>query len=236
MGTGKSILIVEDETDLAGMLSYHLEREGYSCRQASNGEIALAEIQRHPPDLILLDRMIPKISGDEVVRRIKGEPRTAPIPIVMLTAKAEESDQLVGFALGAEDYVTKPFSIKVLIARVEAVLRRREKLDEGTEILTAGPIVLDHGRHEVTVEGAAVNLTATEFRILATLMNAHGRVLDRDRLIDVVLGDNVAVTNRTIDVHVAALRKKLGTAAGWVQTVRGVGYTFRPSGSVTAMD
>jgi DNA-binding response OmpR family regulator len=236
MGSGKSILIVEDETDLAGMLSYHLEREGYSCRQASNGEIALAEIQRHPPDLILLDRMIPKISGDEVVRRIKGEPRTASIPIVMLTAKAEESDQLVGFALGAEDYVTKPFSIKVLIARVEAVLRRREKLDEGTEVLTAGPIVLDHGRHEVTVVGTRVNLTATEFRILATLMNAHGRVLDRDRLIDLVLGDNVAVTNRTIDVHVAALRKKLGTAAGWVQTVRGVGYTFRPSGSVTAMD
>lgn len=227
MSQRKSILIVEDEADLAEVLCYHLEREGYACRQAPDGALALAEVRRQVPDLIVLDRMLPKASGDEVVVRLKRDPQTASIPVIMLTAKAEETDELVGFALGADDYVTKPFSPKLLLARIAAVLRRREAATGEAEVLSAGPITLDRSRHEVTVSGSPVALTATEFRVLAALMAARGRVLDRTQLIDTVLGSGVAVTNRTIDVHIAALRKKLGSAAGWIQTVRGVGYTFR---------
>jgi len=227
MDSGKAILIVEDESDLADALSYHLEREGYKCRRARDGEAALAEVSRSRPDLIVLDRMLPKLSGDEVATRLRRDPHTADIPIIMLTAKAEDADELVGFALGADDYVRKPFSIKLLLARVAAMLRRDRAAQQESEVLSAGPVVLDRGRHEVTVEGRSVTLTATEFRILAALMGAGGRVLDRGQLIDAVLGQNVAVTDRTMDVHIAALRKKLGTAAAWIQTIRGVGYTFR---------
>lgn len=227
MATDKSVLIVEDEADLAELLAFHLQKDGYQCRRAGDGSTALAEVARHPPDLIILDRMLPKLSGDEVATRLKRDPRTQLIPIVMLTAKADELDELVGFALGADEYIRKPVSIKVLLARVGAVLRRKEAAEQGSESLSAGPIVLDKARHEVTVDGGTVQLTATEFRVLGALMQAKGRVLDRGRLIDLVIGSGVAVTNRTIDVHVASLRKKLGGAASWIQTVRGVGYSFR---------
>ncbi len=227
MTHGRSILVVEDEADLAELLCYHLEKEGYTCRRLHDGLSALAEVRRQAPDLILLDRMLPGASGDEVAQRLKRDPRTAAIPIVMLTAKAGETDELVGFAMGADDYVSKPFSMKLLLARIAAVLRRRESAAEEGEVLTAGPIVLDRGRHEVTVEGEPIALTATEFRVLAALMAGRGRVLDREQLLDLVLGSGAAVMNRTIDVHVAALRRKLGSAAGWIQTVRGVGYTCR---------
>jgi two-component system phosphate regulon response regulator PhoB len=227
MTYGRSILVVEDEADLAELLCYHLEKEGYTCRRLHDGLSALAEVRRQTPDLILLDRMLPGASGDEVTQRLKRDPRTAGIPIVMLTAKAGETDELVGFAMGADDYVSKPFSMKLLLARIAAVLRRRESAAEEGEVLTAGPIVLDRGRHEVTVEGEPIALTATEFRVLAALMAGRGRVLDREQLLDLVLGSGAAVMNRTIDVHVAALRRKLGSAAGWIQTVRGVGYTCR---------
>lgn len=222
----RSILIVEDEADLAEMLRFHLERDGYSCRRSSDGQAALAESQRHPPDLIILDRMLPRVSGDEVLERLRRDPRTASIPVMMLTAKAEEADQLVGFAMGATDYVTKPFSMKVLLARVAAILRR-DANEAGRDVLTCGPVILDRSRHEVTVEGKPIALTATEMRILAALMNARGRVMERDHLIDTVLGPSVAVTNRAIDVHIAALRKKMQSAAGWIRTIRGVGYAFR---------
>lgn len=225
--TSKSILVVEDELDLADLICYHLQKEGYVCRRQSDGNTALVDAQRDPPALIVLDRMLPTLSGDEVAIRLKRDARTANVPIIMLTAKADETDQLVGFALGADDYIGKPFSMKVLIARVAAVLRRKELAQQAGELLSGGPIRLDRGRHEVTVHDAPVALTATEFRVLAALMNARGRVLDRDKLIDLVLGTGVAVTNRTIDVHIAALRKKLGGASAWIQTVRGVGYTFR---------
>lgn len=227
MPGNKSILIVEDESDLADMISLHLERDGYLCRRQADGNSALAEAQRDPPDLILLDRMLPRMSGDEIVVRLKRDARTADVPIIMITAKAEESEELVGFALGADDYVHKPFSMKLLLARVAAVLRRKEFAEQPGERLAGGPVTLDRGRHEVTVDGLSIPLTATEFRVLAALMAARGRVLDRDHLIDTVLGSGVAVTNRTIDVHIAALRKKLGQAASWIQTIRGVGYTFR---------
>jgi two-component system phosphate regulon response regulator PhoB len=228
---GKTVLLVEDETDLADVVTYHLERDGYTCRRVADGEAALAEVHRRPPDLIVLDRMLPKLSGDEVALRLKRDPRSAAIPIIMLTAKAEETDELIGFALGADDYIRKPFSVKLLLARVAAVLRRESGGAAEREVLTAGPIVLDRGRHEVTVHDETVQLTATEFRVLATLVGANGRVLNREQLIDAVLGHGVAVTNRTIDVHVAALRKKLGPASNCIYTVRGVGYAFRvPAG------
>lgn len=223
----KSILVVEDEADLATVLTYQLEKEGYVTRKQLDGQAAVADATRDPPDLIILDRMLPRLSGDEVAKRLKTDPRTAHVPIIMLTAKTEETDELVGFALGADDYIHKPVTMRLLLARIQAILRRKEDADQPAEVLIAGPITADRGRHQATVSGTPIGLTATEFRVLAALMSARGRVLDRDQLIDQVLGSGVAVTNRTIDVHVAALRRKLGTAAGWIQTVRGVGYTLR---------
>ncbi len=227
MATGKSILVVEDERDLAELLRYNLEREGYACRCVADGRSAVSEAWRSPPDLILLDRMLPELSGDEVIAQLKREPRTAGIPIVMLTAKAEESDALVGFALGADDYVTKPFSMKVLVARIGAILRRMEAAESTEPVLTGGGVELDVSRHEVKVDGRPVAVTAMEFGILRSLMAARGRVLSRAQLIEALLGAGAAVTDRTIDVHITALRRKLGNAGSWIQTVRGVGYAFR---------
>ncbi len=227
LAPGKAVLVVEDEADLANTLAFHLKRSGYDCRLAGDGQTALAEAQRQPPDLIVLDRMLPRVSGDDVAMRLRSDPRTARIPILMLTAKAEETDELVGFALGADDYVRKPFSIKLLLARIQALLRREQVLSETADVLTAGPLVLDRGRHEVTIAGRPVALTAMEFRLLGALMAARGRVLSRNQLIDAALGMGAAVTDRTIDVHIAALRKKLGAAHNWLHTIRGVGYAFR---------
>lgn len=224
----KLILVVEDESDLAETLCYNLQREGHRCDCVSSGSSALERLRVQPPDLIILDRMLPGLSGEEVLKRIKSDPTTARIPVVMLTAKAEESDQLVGFALGADDYITKPFSLKVLLARVAAVIRRNQTPTESADVMVCGPVQLDTARHEVTVEGVSVHLTATQFRLLKTLMGAQGRVLSRTNLIDAAFGTNVAITDRTIDVHLTSVRRKLGEAAGWVQTVRGVGYTLRP--------
>lgn len=227
MMSDKTILVVEDETDLADVLSFQLKREGFRCRVVHDGASAIAEIERNPPDLVVLDRMLPKRSGDEVAMKIKSDNRSKHIPIIMVTAKVEETDELVGFAIGADDYIRKPFSPKLLVARIQAVLRRQENFGKTPEVLSAGPLVLDRARHLVTHEGEPVHLTSTEFRVLATLMGAQGRVLSREQVIDAVLGYGVPVTLRTIDVHVAALRKKIGDAAGWIQTVRGVGYVFR---------
>jgi two-component system phosphate regulon response regulator PhoB len=223
MGSKQFILIVEDETDLAELIQYNLEREGYRCRCVADGEDALAEIRRTRPDLVILDRMLPKLSGDDVLSKLRRGAKTADLPVMMLTAKAEESDELVGFALGADDYVAKPFSMKLLLARVDAVLRRSAARG-ATDVLTIGPITIDRSRRALTVDGDAVRLTTTEFGILWELVAARGRVLSRDQLIDAVLGAGVVVTDRTIDVHVAALRKKLGDASALIETVRGVGY------------
>lgn len=229
----KEILIIEDEVDLAEMLRTNLENEGYKCRCAHDGRSALEEVGRRPPDLILLDRMLPGYSGDEVTRRLKGSARTAGIPIIMVTAKAEEVDEVIGLSLGADDYVTKPFSIKVLLARIDAIFRRAETPKTSPEVVSVGPITVDLNRYEAVVAGASVRLTVTEFKLLRALMVADGRVLDRSSLIDQVLGQGVVVTDRTIDVHVTSLRKKLGEvsagedASKWIQTIRGVGYTLR---------
>ena len=227
MNQVKSILVVEDENDLLEVLSFHLKREGYRCREARDGEAAMVEVHRSVPDLVVLDRMLPKLSGDEVATRLKRDPRTANVPIIMLTAKAEDTDELVGFALGADDYVRKPFSMKLLLARIAAMLRRERGGEDVREVLSAGDVTLDRARHEVKVRSRLIDLTSTEFRILQALISAQGRVLDRGQLIDVVLGPHVVVTDRTMDVHIASLRKKLGSAAGCIRTVRGVGYTFR---------
>jgi two-component system phosphate regulon response regulator PhoB len=226
-GRGKTILIVEDESDAAELLRYSLEREGHQVRRAPDGHSALVEARRSPPDLVLLDRMLPGISGDEVLSQLKRDTRTARIPVIMLTAKAEETDELVGFALGADDYIAKPFSVKLLLARISAVFRRSETTDEEAEVITQGPVTLDRGRHEVTVGGEVISLTATEFRLLGVLMSGKGRVMERTHLVERVMGTEVAVTDRTIDVHITALRRKLKDAATWIQTIRGVGYTFR---------
>lgn len=223
----KSILIVEDEQDLADLICFNLDREGYVCRHAAGGDVALKCVEEERPDLILLDRMLPGLSGDEVVRRLKKDDQTSTIPVVVLSAKDDESDQLVGFALGADDYVTKPCSIKVLVARVNAILRRVESNPELGDVLAEGPLRLLSDRHQLFASGAQVDVTAMEFRIIKALMTARGRVMSRSQLIDAALGIGVAVTDRTVDVHITALRKKLGDASGWIQTVRGVGYAFR---------
>lgn len=227
MPTGKHILVVEDESDLAELLRFNIEREGFSCRSTGDGRGALQQIQASPPDLIVLDRMLPNTSGDEVLAQIRRDPRTARIPVILLTAKVEETDELVGFGLGADDYVSKPFSMKVLIARINAMLRRADAPTASREVFVCGPIRLDRGRHEVTVSDKSLTVTSTEFRILEALLAAGGRVLSRAQLIDAAMGHSVAVTDRTIDVHITALRKKLDAASSWIQTVRGVGYTLR---------
>jgi two-component system phosphate regulon response regulator PhoB len=220
-------LIVEDEADLADLVCFHLNRNGFECRAIGDGAVAWSEAKRSPPDLMILDRMLPGISGDEVAKRMRSEAGTADVPILMLTAKAEHDDELLGFALGADDYVRKPFSMKLLLARVAAMLRRRSESRAQGEIVRAGPMVLDHGRHEVSIDDLPVRLTATEFRLLSSLIRANGRVLSRDQLLNATVGQGAAVTDRAIDVHIASLRRKLTREYDLIQTVRGVGYAFR---------
>jgi two-component system phosphate regulon response regulator PhoB len=220
----KHIVVVEDEADLAELVAYNLERAGYQVRVARDGEAALKLIDSAPPDLVVLDLMIPKVSGLEVARHIRTAPRTSGIPILMLTAKAEEVDQVAGLRAGADDYVTKPFSIKVLLARVEAVLRRTGNGTGETQAFAVGPVAVDLATHTATSGGEALTLTLTEFRILVALMRSKGRVLTREDLMYTAIGPSVMVTARTIDVHMAAIRKKLGRAGVLIRTVRGVGY------------
>jgi len=228
MSVKRTVLVVEDERDLADLLRYNLEQTGYRCRCVGDGEAALAEVRRDAPDLLILDRMLPGLPGDEVIAKLRHEPTTAGIPVIMLTAKAEEADEFVGFALGADDYVAKPFSMKLLLARVGAILRRASTPTTASGVLSVGSIALDRDRREARVDDEPVDLTSTEFGILWELIAARGRVLERQQLIDRVLGASVVVTDRTIDVHVAALRRKLGSAATLIQTIRGVGYVVRP--------
>ncbi|MCX5670695.1 MAG: response regulator transcription factor [Planctomycetota bacterium] len=220
----KRILVVEDEADMAELVAMHLRREGYVVDVAPDGLKALDLIRSQPPDLALVDIMLPILSGTELVTELRQDPRTSAVPVIMMTAKGEESDIVVGLRLGADDYVTKPFSLSVLAARVAAVLRRAAAVTDGTGILKVGPIAIDADRHVVEVDGRAVALTVTEYRLLSALAAARGRVLTRSRLIDQGMGIRAVVTDRTIDVHLASLRRKLGDARGCVQTVRGVGY------------
>jgi two-component system alkaline phosphatase synthesis response regulator PhoP len=233
----KRVLVVDDEKDLVDLISYNLVRNGYEVLAAYNGNEALDVAWREGPDLVVLDLMLPGLDGTEVARRLRADSRTADVPIVMLTAKGEETDVVVGLTLGADDYVTKPFSMKILLARITTVLRRRDQAGSGPGggageggILKAGPLVIDTSKHEVTVDGEPVRLTLTEFRLLAALVAARGRVLTRDQLMDKAMGTDAVVTDRAIDVHVTAIRKKLGEAHRLVHTVRGVGYRLQESG------
>ena len=223
----KRIILVEDEHDMAGLVAMRLRREGYLVEIASDGLEGLERIRSSPPDLVILDIMLPGMPGTEVAKELRADPRTAGVPVVMLTARSEESDIVVGLQFGADDYVTKPFSMSVLLARVAAVLRRSAPVAPGREILKAGPITIDPQRHTVQVSGRAAPLTLTEFRLLTALVAARGRVLTRNQLMDQGMGVDAVVTDRTIDVHLTSLRRKLGQARSCLRTVRGVGYRFQ---------
>ena len=220
----KRVIVVEDERDMADLIAARLKRESYQVECAYDGIEALKKIRADAPDAVLLDLMLPELSGTEVLRELRNDPRTAGVPVVILTAKSEESDVIVGLQLGADDYVTKPFSMSVLLARLEAVLRRAAAGGVAGKVLEVGIVRIDSQQHEVTVDGAAVALTKAEFRLLQALAIARGRVLTRDQLIDQVIGLNTIVTDRTIDVHLTALRRKLGQARNYIKTVRGIGY------------
>jgi len=223
----KRIVIVEDERDMADLVAARLRREGYTVTVAHDGAEGLNLIRSHPPDMALLDIMLPGMTGTDIAAAMRGDARTARVPIIMLTAKSEESDIVVGLKFGADDYVTKPFSLSVLVARMDALFRRlASATTPDKDILRIGPLEIDLPRCEVTLDGAPLTLTRTEFRILTALVTAEGRVLSRNQLIDQGIGMDVIVTDRNIDVHVTMLRRKLGPARDTIQTVRGVGYKF----------
>lgn len=219
-------VVVEDERDVADLIRHTLEREGYQVRHFADGSLAFASIERDPPDVVVLDLMLPSIDGFEVCRRIRANPRTAQIPILMLTARSEDIDQVAGLEVGADDYITKPFSPRVLVARVRSILRRGAHADTQAEFIKIGPIQMDTGRHEVRVAGERVTLTITEFKILLFLATRPGRVRTRFEIVEEVSGD-VDVLERTVDAHVTSMRRKLGAAGEFVETVRGVGYRLR---------
>jgi two-component system phosphate regulon response regulator PhoB len=222
------ILVVDDEPDLLELVHYTLSRAGYQVGCVKSGEEALIQVQSRPPDLILLDLVLPGMDGLEICKRLKREPQTAAIPIVMLTARNEEADVVTGLELGADDYLTKPFSPRVLAARVKAVLRRQQALeDREAEVITRGNLVIHPGHHEVRINNQSVPLTPTEFRILQLLAQRPGWVFSRYQIVDGARGDDAGVTERSVDVHIAALRRKLGGQAGIIETVRGVGYRLR---------
>jgi DNA-binding response OmpR family regulator len=221
----KRIVIVEDERDMAELLAMRLQREHYEVTVAHDGVEGLQKIRNAPPDLVVLDIMLPRMSGTDVLKELRGDPRTADVPVIVLTARSEESDIIVGLHLGADDYVTKPFSMSVLTARVAAVLRRADtSTSQEKGVLTAGPIRVNQDTHQVEVDEEPISLTLTEFRLLAAIVGAKGRTLTRNQLIDHAIGPDAVVTDRTIDVHLTALRRKLGDARKYIQTVRGVGY------------
>ena len=224
----ETILVVDDEEDILELVRHHLKREGYAVQCADSGEKALTAARTGPVDLIILDLMLPGIDGLEVTRQLKNAPQTKHIPILMLTAKGEESDVVTGLELGADDYVTKPFSPRILIARTRAIMRRgsREALDE-TAVIRVHDIEIHPGRRIVMLQGEPVTLTYTEFQVLSILARRPGWVFTRSQIVDMVRGDDYPVTDRSVDVQIVGLRKKLGRFGDTIETVRGVGYRFK---------
>ena len=220
------ILVIEDERALTDVLTYNLEREGYDVTLAHDGLEGLRKAQTLLPDLVLLDLMLPGLGGLEVCRELKAGERTRDIPVVMLTARADETDQVVGFSMGADDYVTKPFSVKVLLQRLKAVQRRRDAGAEQAAVVEHLGVRIDRVRHRAFVGGEELDLTPTEFRLLECLLRQPGRAFSRHQLMDAAIGGGAIVLERTIDVHIKTLRKKLNDA-DLIETVRGVGYRFR---------
>jgi len=224
----ESILVVDDEEDILELVRYNLAREGYQVMCVASGEEVLKAARSSLPDLVVLDLMLPGVDGLEVCKILKRDPKTAGVPIVMLTAKGEEADIVTGLELGADDYVTKPFSPTVLVARIRAVLRRRARAPVGeNEVIKTHDLMIDPGRHEVLVQGNPVELTYTEFRLLHLLARRPGWVFTRYQIVDAVRGEDYPVTDRSVDVHIVNLRKKLGPCSEYIETVRGIGYRFR---------
>jgi two-component system phosphate regulon response regulator PhoB len=223
------VLVVDDEDDLLELVRYNLSKEGYAVECVGSGEEALVAARREPPDLIVLDLMLPAVDGLEVCRRLKGDSRTRDVPIVMLTAKGEERDMITGLERGADDYIAKPFSPRVLTARIKALLRRDEarRRDELETPLEVHELSIHPGRHEVTLAGAILDLTYTEFALLRFLARRPGWAYTRSQIVDAVKGEDYPVTERSVDVQVAGLRKKLGDHGHYIETVRGVGYRMR---------
>ena len=225
----EKILVIEDEPDILEVLNYNLSREGYKVCTSRNGEEGLRLAAKESPDLVILDLMLPGLDGIEVCRRLRQDPVTRSTPVIMATAKSEESDLVLGLGVGADDYIVKPFSPRELIARVQAVLRRGPMRDERAagERIEAGGVVIDATRHEVVIDDAPADLTATEFRLLHFLASHPGRVFDRAHLVSRAIGDHAIVLDRNIDVHIRSIRRKLGEYRDLIETVRGVGYRFK---------
>jgi len=228
----KKLLIVEDDRSLAGVLEYNFNAAGYQVFCAHDGQDGINQARSKQPDVILLDLMIPIVDGIEVCRQLRSESQTRETPIMMLTAKAEETDQLIGFSVGADDYVVKPFSVRVLLERVKSLCRRNERFQNGgSDLIASGGISIDRFKHRASIHGKPIDLTPSEFRLLDTLIRNPGRAFDRSELIESALGGDTLVLERTIDVHIRSLRKKMGDQAQFVETVRGVGYRFREASS-----
>ena len=224
----ESILIIEDDEDIQELVRYNLAREGYRVKAVVSAEEGLRAARAEVPDVILLDLMLPGVDGLELCRMLKADQKVRHIPVIMLTAKGEEADVVAGLELGADDYVTKPFSVKILIARMRTVLRRKAQGEPGDEaVLKAHDLVIHPGRHEVMLKNRKVDLTFTEFRLLHFLARRPGWVFTRQQIVDAVKGEDYPVTDRAVDVQVVGLRRKLGPAGDYIETVRGVGYRFR---------
>ena len=222
-----TILVIDDEKDLIELVRYNLEKEGYDVIAATDGQSGLEVVKKHRPDLVVLDLMMPGLDGLQVCQQLRSDPRSGRIPVIMLTAKATEADRIVGLELGADDYITKPFSPREVVARVKAVLRRSVAHQDEPQLIRGGDLTIDLSGHEVSYKGQRVSLTATEFRILEFLAARPGRVFSRDEIIDSALGNDTSVFDRTVDVHVTAIRRKLGAGGEQIETVRGFGYKFR---------
>jgi DNA-binding response OmpR family regulator len=223
----KTVLVIDDEPDLVRLVEYNLGKEGYLVLSARDGESGLKLARDQSPQAILLDVMLPGADGWEVCKRLRADPKTAGVPIIMLTAKAQEADRVLGLELGADDYLTKPFSVRELAARIKAVRRRLDAGSRPGEVVKAGPLSIDSGRREAAVGGKPMALTATEFNLLRALAQKPGRVFPREDLIAAARGEEVVILDRTIDVHVVSIRRKLGKHAKLLETVRGVGYRLK---------
>jgi two-component system, OmpR family, phosphate regulon response regulator PhoB len=232
----QKILVIEDERDLVEILTYNLTNEGFEVLSATDGQDGLRRAQRELPDLILLDLMLPVVDGLQVCRQLRSDPRTQDLRILMLTARSEEIDEIVGFNMGADDYVTKPFKIKPLIHRIKALLRRSTPDKAHADRVAVRGLEIDRLNHQVTLEGEELLLTPTEFRLLWVLARQPGRPYSRHELMDSSRGEDANALERTIDVHIRSLRQKLGDHAELIETIRGVGYRFRPETSASSSE
>ncbi len=223
----EKILVVDDEKDIIELIRYNLEKEGLKVITATSGEEAIRRASNENPQLIVLDLMLTGIDGLEVCRILKRETKTSSIPVVMLTVKSDETDIVVGLELGADDYITKPFSPRILAARVKAILRRKEPKEEKAEIIKIGPLTINLAKYQVSLKNKPLSLTSTEFKILAFLAQNKGKVFTRDQLLDKAWKEESFVVDRTVDVHIRRLRQKLGPASYLIETIRGVGYKFK---------